>query len=101
MTAATFPNDELRALADIACDGALAEQDFAQLEQLLIGNAEAQQYYLKHVCLDRWLRWEFSRESPEQMLPQPAPTLDFFPSPSKARSAMSPQVGWRRICWQR
>jgi hypothetical protein len=77
MTTSLSPVDELRALADIACDGALTKSDAARLERLLSGNASAQQYYLAHVCLARRLRWEFAhrvQESTPLCPPPPAPT---------------------------
>ena len=76
MTGPTFSIDELYTLSDIACDGALTKQDFVQLEQLLRGNVNAQQYYLKHVCLDRWMRWEFARQVQEPLPPcSPSPVF--------------------------
>ena len=74
-----FSVDELRALADAACNGALTEQDVVQLERLLYDNAEAQQFYLNHVCLDRRLRWEFARQVQEPTAPpSPPPVLGFL-----------------------
>jgi hypothetical protein len=57
--------DELRALADMACNDALAAQDIVRLEELLRGNAKAQQLYLRRVFVDRWLRWEFAHRAHE------------------------------------
>ena len=92
MTEVTFSGDGLNALADIACDGALTEQEFVQLEQLLHGNVEAQQYYLTHVCLDRWLRWEFEHQSHEPAMPQSAPTIGFLSTTFPATLGYS--SGW-------
>jgi hypothetical protein len=55
-----FPRDELQALAETACNGELTPRDVERLEQLLAGNADAQQFYLKQVRLDACLRWEFA-----------------------------------------
>jgi hypothetical protein len=62
---ATFPIEEVRALADAACDGALSESDAARLEALLAGNVAAQRFYLSCVRLDGCLRWEFGHRSEE------------------------------------
>ena len=79
MTEPAFSVDELRALADAACNGALTEQGVVQLERLLYDNAEAQQFYLNHVCLDRRLRWEFARQVQEPTAPAaPPPALGFL-----------------------
>ena len=79
MTGPTFSIDKLYTLSDIACDGALTKQDFVQLEQLLHGNVKAQQYYLKHVCLDRWMRWEFAHQVQEPLPPcSPSPVFGFL-----------------------
>ena len=101
MTQSPFSTDELRALADVACDSTLTEDDVAQLERLLSGNVEAQQFYLAHVCLDTWLRSQLrarhgSRRHPGHLLPLP-----FSPTPSTAWWAVFPQAGRWRIWWQR
>ncbi len=76
MTEPVARSDQLYALTDKACDGALTPQDVARLEQLLQGNPAAQQYYLTHVGLNQWLRWEFARQVQAPMATPPAP----FPS---------------------
>ena len=58
-----LPLDELRALADAACDGKLSPAEAARLEALLRGNAAAQQFYLACVRLDGCLRWEFGNRA--------------------------------------
>ena len=79
MTELAFSIDELRTLADMACNGALTEQDAAQLEQLLQGNAKAQQLYLARVSFDTWLRWKFASEIQEPAPLRPAvPILSFL-----------------------
>jgi hypothetical protein len=78
MTKVAFFDDDLYALADLACEGTLTEQDFARLEQLLIGNGEAQRYYLTHVSLDRWLSWEFAHHVQLQTPAPPAPALGYL-----------------------
>ena len=78
MTQSAFSVDELRALANMACDGTLTEGDAAQLERLLYGNVKAQQFYLTHVCLDTWLRWEFARPVQEPAPPRPSPAITFL-----------------------
>lgn len=50
MTSASFPIDELLALADAACDASLSDADAARLEELLRGNPEAQRLYLVPVA---------------------------------------------------
>ncbi|MBN1395253.1 MAG: hypothetical protein JW959_09535 [Pirellulales bacterium] len=62
MTAPSFQIEELRALADAACDAALSDGDAARLEELLHGNPDAQRFYLAHVRLDGCLRWEFGNQ---------------------------------------
>ena len=69
MTGTAFSVDEIRTLADIACDGTLTESDAEKLEQLLRGNVAAQRFYLKHVCLDAWLRWDFAHTVEEPISP--------------------------------
>ena len=78
MTQSPFSADELRALADIACDSTLTEDDVAQLERLLSGNVEAQQSYLAQVCLDTWLRSQFARPAQEPAPPRPSPAITFL-----------------------
>ena len=63
MTAAPLPLDELRALADAACEGNLSPSEAARLEALLRGSAAAQQFYLAYVRLDGCLRWEFGNRA--------------------------------------
>ncbi len=65
MTADGLPIDELRALADAACDGTLRPRDAARLEELLHGRPEAQRFYLACVRLDGCLRWEFGQQARE------------------------------------
>ena len=77
MTELEFSIDELRTLADMACNGALTEQDAAQLERLLHGNVKAQQFYLARVSFDTWLRWKFASEIQEPTPPPAAPALGF------------------------
>ena len=78
MTESTFSIDELRTLTNMACNGELTKQAVAQLEQLLYDNAQAQQFYLTHVCLDRRLRWEFAHQVQKPAIPQSAPSLGIF-----------------------
>jgi hypothetical protein len=66
-----FPADELRALADVACDGALTDCQVARLEGLLRGNAEAQDFYLAHLAFDRRLRWVLTHRTEESVEPRP------------------------------
>ena len=80
MTEQSFFCDELRDLTNVVCDGGLTENSVASLEQLLLGNAEAQQFYLKHVCLDRWLRWEFAREANQPPQQPESPAVVFLGS---------------------
>ena len=70
-----LPADELRALADMACDGVLREDDAAQLERLLHGNIEAQRFYLTHVSFDRRLRWVLTHEVPAPTAPPSSPVV--------------------------
>ena len=72
MSEANFPIDELRALADAACDGGLDDRLAVRLETLLRGNSAAQRFYLSHVLLDGCLRWEFGAQSHNQLLPDDA-----------------------------
>jgi hypothetical protein len=94
MTESAFPVDELRALADRACNDALTEPDIAQLERLLRGNAKAQQFYLRRVCLDRWLRWEFARRV-QQPTPPGSPAL----SPRLLDGLWRGSVGYSSSGW--
>jgi hypothetical protein len=63
MSDSGLPLEELRALADAACDGTLEADDAARLEELLRGNPEAQRFYLARVHLDGALRWEFGHQA--------------------------------------
>ena len=78
MTESTFSVDELRTLTNMACNGELTKQAVAQLERLLYDNAQAQQFYLTHVCLDRRLRWEFAHQVQKPAIPLSAPSLGIF-----------------------
>ena len=66
--------DELRALADMACDDALTAHHVARLEELLYGDVAAQEFYLAQLCFDRRLRWALThpiQESPALSASQP------------------------------
>ena len=65
-------------MADIACDGALTERDAAQLEQLLHGNVEAQQYYLTHVSLDQVAAMGVRTSSARADAARPSPIFGFL-----------------------
>ena len=73
MSEPAFSIDDLRTLADMACNDEMTERDAARLEQLLQGNAKAQQFYLKRVSFDAWLRWEVADQVQEPTLPYSLP----------------------------
>lgn len=75
MTGLTSHVDELRTLADLACDDALQPHHIAQLEQLLRGDVRAQEFYLAHLCFDRRLRWVLTHQMQEPVAP---PLLSFL-----------------------
>jgi len=70
MTGATSSSDELRALADMACNGALTEHEIAHLEQLLYDDVDAQRFYLDRIAFDTWLQWEVADQVEEPMPPR-------------------------------
>ena len=78
MTESTFPVDELEALADIVCSGALTERDVAQMERLLPGNADRAAALLDASRLDRWLRWEFADQVREPTPPHSSTPVPGF-----------------------
>jgi hypothetical protein len=72
MTVPQSSIEKLRTLAHVACDGTLTEDDAAQLEALLSGDAAAQDFYLARIYLDGWLRWEFAHDVPAPVESGPA-----------------------------
>ena len=62
MNTASFPIDEVRALADAACDGTITSRDAERLEAILAENADARRFYLTCIRLDGCLRWEFGQD---------------------------------------
>jgi hypothetical protein len=82
MTESHASFEELRELADMACDGLLPEHDAARLEQLLSGNVQAQRLYLKQVCLDSLLQWEFTHPAEQPQQPSKnVPAIGFISTP--------------------
>jgi hypothetical protein len=93
MAEPTISADSLRTLTDMACNGAITEEDAAQLERLLRGNAQAQQFYLKRMSFDTWLRWEVADQVQEPTsVDSPPPVIVSVGSPYG-------RAGWLSSGW--
>ena len=109
--------DKFLPLLNDACDGTLTEAQIQELATVLDSDAAARKVFIDHISLQADIRFlgraerlcDIGLAGVQAIVPQaassscpaPTPLSASSPTPSTARSAISPRVGRWRICWQR
>ncbi len=89
-----YSTDELQALADMVCNNAMTDDGMARLEQMLLDNADAQDFYLGRVAFDAWLQWEIADQVEET-----TPVISLVPTPSSPPAALPVATGFFSSDW--
>ena len=89
MSSTADRQEELRDLLRRLSDGPLSPEESARLNELLHGDAEACELYLKHFTLDAELRHEFGGRQP---LPEELPAFARSAEAPRAPSARNPRI---------
>src|SRR5262245_44601222 len=73
----TFDSEELRALLDALCEEAITPEQLARLEQVVLGDPQAEAYYVQYMSLHADLARRFSVPAPGHR----SPTRGFLAPP--------------------